>query len=204
MLAIRLPDVLVAESKKYIILEKICFAYGHEAILAAISYYFSSKNEGNLAKEIPEGYEVWENPTSAQVFLRKQEMRLITKEEEKEIKSALEKWCSVYAKFDIRRRQITIYGSRAEKGFSCLKELLPKIVISDDFAKIISEHVIYMPLLRFTLTDNNKRIFSPERWCFRGSIDDWISLFEHDDGSLRELCEELLPHLGQESFYEIM
>ena len=76
--------------------------------------------------------------------------------------------------------------------------------IPDGFAKIVQAHATYMPLLRFTLIDSNKRIFSTERWCFRGSIDDWISLFEYDDGSLHELCEDLFPHLGQESFYDIL
>src|ERR1700722_3987202 len=184
--------------------KKVYFLHQKITKKGSISYYFSQKNERDLVKAIPEGYEVWENPASSQVFLRKQEMPLITNEEEKEIESALEKWCPVYAKFDIRGRQIIIYGSRAEKGFSSLKKLLSKIAIPDDFAKIAKENVAYMPLLRFTLTDGSKRIFSTERWCFRGSIDDWISLFEYDEGSLRELCEDLFPHLGQESFYDIM
>src|SRR3990167_11329181 len=98
--------------------KKVYFLHQKFTKKGAISYYFSPKNKGDLVKEIPEGYEVWENPTSAQAFLRKQKTCLITKEEEKEIKGALEKWCTVYAKFDIRGRQITIYGSRAEKGFS--------------------------------------------------------------------------------------
>ena len=184
--------------------KKVYFLHKKITKKGSASYYFSPKNEGDLVKEIPEGYEVWENPASSQAFLRKQEIRLITKEEEKEIESALKKWCPVYAKFDIRGRQIIIYGSRAEKGFSSLKQLLPGIVLPDDFAEITKEYVTYIPLLRFSLTDSSKRIFSTERWCFRGSIDDWISLFEYDDGSLCELCEKLFPHLGQESFYDVM
>jgi len=127
-------------------------------------------------------------------------MRLITIKEENEIKNALEKWCPAYAKFDIRGRQITIYGSEVEKGFSSLKTLLQGITSLDAFAKIVMEHVTYMPLLRFTLIDSSKRTFSIERWCFKGSIDDWISLFEYNSGSLRKLSEDLFPHIGQESF----
>jgi hypothetical protein len=184
--------------------KKVYFLHQKINKKGSINYYFSPKNEGNLVKEIPEGYEVWENPVGSQVFLRKQEMRLITKEEEKEIESALKKWCPVYAKFDIRGRQIIIYGSNAEKGFSSLKKLLPGFAIPDDFVKFAKERIVYMPLLRFTLSDSIKRTFSTERWCFIGSIDDWMFLFEYDDGSLRELCEDLFPHLGQESFYDIM
>lgn len=184
--------------------KKVYFLHQKNTKKGSISYYFSPKSEWNLVKEIPEGYEVWEHPASMQVFLRKQEMRFITNEEENEIERALDKWSPVYAKFDIRGKQIIIYGSRAQKGFSSLKKLLPGIAISDDFAKVVKQHVAYMPLLRFTLTDSSKRMFSSERWCFRGSIDEWISLFEYDDGSLGELCEDLFPHLGQESFYDIM
>ena len=168
------------------------------------SYYCSQKSEGELVKEIPDGYEVWENPVNCQVYLRKREEIFITKEEETELKNAITKWCPIRAKFDIRGRQIIVYGYEADtEGYSLLTALLPEFAISD-FAKLLQTHVTYAPLLRFTLTDSHKRIFSPERWCFRGYIDDWISLCDHRSDSLHRLCQKLLPHLGQKSFYDIM
>jgi hypothetical protein len=35
-------------------------------------------------------------------------------------------------------------------------------------------HARYSKMLRFTLTDRKTRRFSLERWCFSGSIDNWI------------------------------
>jgi hypothetical protein len=45
------------------------------------SYYFSRKKTGNIAEAGPEGYEVYEEPTKGQVFLRKARPALITPEE---------------------------------------------------------------------------------------------------------------------------
>ena len=43
-------------------------------------YYFAMKSEGTLAKTIPAGYEIYENP-NAQVFLRRIPPKIITDEE---------------------------------------------------------------------------------------------------------------------------
>ena len=59
----------------------------------------------------------------------------------------------------------------------------------------------YHKMLRFTLTDETTRQFSVDRWCFRGSIDDWFFL---DCGELRKLVEKYCRHLGKESFFELM
>ena len=40
-------------------------------------YHFSMKKEGKLIKKIPDGYEIYEHPTNAQVFLRKEQPILI-------------------------------------------------------------------------------------------------------------------------------
>jgi hypothetical protein len=59
----------------------------------------------------------------------------------------------------------------------------------------------YQKMLRFTLTDETTGQFSVDRWCFRGSIDDWFFL---DCGELRKLVEKYCRHLGKESFFELM
>ena len=60
----------------------------------------------------------------------------------------------------------------------------------------------FTPLLRFTLLDEARRTFQTERYCFRGSIDDWIDVGW--PGLLEKLCKLYVRHLGQESFYELM
>jgi hypothetical protein len=46
-------------------------------------------------------------------------------------------------------------------------------------ANIADQH--YTAMLRFSLDDKEKRQFIAERYCFRGSIDDWIYLSGPDD-----------------------
>lgn len=52
-------------------------------------YFFSSKKDGNLAQNIPKGYEIHEN-VNAQVFLRKVQHKLIFDEELTIIKKELQ------------------------------------------------------------------------------------------------------------------
>jgi hypothetical protein len=57
-------------------------------------------------------------------------------------------------------------------------------------------------MLRFTLVDEEKRLFDAERWCFRGSIDTWISLA--GPRPLETHARKYLPHLNRESFFELI
>jgi hypothetical protein len=59
----------------------------------------------------------------------------------------------------------------------------------------------YQPILRFLLIDPERRLFVPERYCFRGSVDDWISIGPPD--TIRKLAARYLKHLGQDSFFEL-
>ena len=60
----------------------------------------------------------------------------------------------------------------------------------------------YTKMLRFDLVDPNKRIYSAQRWCFRGSIDGWMPLFGW--GTLADIVEKYARHLDQDSFFELM
>ena len=55
-------------------------------------YYFSMKTRGKLPEEIPEGYEIYEHPANAQVFLRKEIPLAITEFEKKLVEKELNKW----------------------------------------------------------------------------------------------------------------
>ena len=59
----------------------------------------------------------------------------------------------------------------------------------------------YQPVMRFTLVDEERRRFGPERFCFRGSVDNWIPI--GPPGSLEQLAAKYLKHLGQDSLYEL-
>ena len=61
---------------------------------------------------------------------------------------------------------------------------------------------LYQKVLRFTLIDEDTRRFAAERWCFLGSIDNWIDL--SGGGELAGLVKRYAPHIGKESFFELM
>ena len=64
-----------------------------------------------------------------------------------------------------------------------------------------ARNVHYMPVMRFVLQDAAKRVFRLERYCFRGSVEDWISIGEPDQ--LKKLTAKFLKRLGTDSFYEL-
>ena len=139
-------------------------------------YFFSMKDQGQLAGSMPEGFEVYENP-DAQVFFRKKLPRIITDHEVAVVREGLRKHAGgQLCMADVREKHIVIYHSRGGD--------------------------LYQKVLRFTLVDEDRRTFAAERWCFLGSIDDWIPL--SGGGDLAKLVQRYGPHIGKDSFYELM
>ena len=78
-------------------------------------------------------------------------------------------------------RQTISYDKRgADRGWDGLRRLASNQRCLVDVQK---EHIVvydsdwgsYQKVLRFTLTDEKSRTFRVQRWCFKGSIDDWIA-----------------------------
>ena len=184
--------------------------YLHQRInnKGTVCYYFSAKTEGNILEKLPEGYEVWEHPETSQVFLRKKLPRIITKIEEGYLYHAIGELSAVkHFRIDIQKDKIVIYTSESVKGFmdvfSSMSEFFPKTP-KLDIDNLTNRFGRYQAMLRFTLVDNKKRHFFAERWCFRGSVDGWITIYSLGSAPLETLCEALFPHLGQESYYDLM
>ena len=169
-------------------------------------YYFSTKTAGKLLDKIPKGYEVYEHPANGQVFLRKIQPKLITDTEKHTVDKCLK--CLNRPRryiYDIKQRIITIYESNQD--IDRLKELFVELAVNglpeDESAltAIIDKAVNYSPVMRFILEDDEKRTFIAERFCFLGSIDDWIYIGGPD--SLNKLVGTYVGHLGKDSLYEI-
>ena len=58
----------------------------------------------------------------------------------------------------------------------------------------------FTPVLRFILADAEQRTFRTERWCYLGSIDDWIDV--HQQGPVERLARQWIPRLGTDAFFE--
>jgi hypothetical protein len=65
----------------------------------------------------------------------------------------------------------------------------------------LDRHAHFTPVLRFILTDAEQRAFRAERWCYLGSIDDWIYIGRW--GPIEQLASEIIPALGTDEFFEL-
>ena len=142
-------------------------------------YYFSMKTDGQLVDEIPDGYEIYEHPSNAQVFLRKAQPRLITDLEEHVVKKYLKKLkTKIPYLVDVKGEIITIFESdkdpdQVKKSYDrLLKYKMPSE--RESLVQWIVESADYIAVLRFILEDEKKRKFNVQRFCFLGSIENWM------------------------------
>jgi len=168
-------------------------------------YYFSMKNQGDLVNKIPDGFEIYEHPANAQVFLRKRKPQIITDLEKYLVDKSLKTIKASYSYIvDIRGEIITIFESnQTMDSFREIFDRYPFFQNKNDsmIDEMFDQSAVYFPTMRFILQDQNMRTFSVERYCDRGSIDDWI--YRGGPDSLDKLLNTFLPHLGQESFFEL-
>ena len=165
-------------------------------------YFFSMKSEGMLVSAIPDGYEIYENP-NAQVFLRKISPQIITPQELAIVREGVKQYAKLdYFIVDVKDKQIIVY--LCDQDVDALMEIgsfgLGKNSVK--MREFLTQSLSYSPMMQFVLDDDQTREFVVSRWCFRGSVDDWIFL----DGStdLKALVKKYARHLGKESFYDLM
>jgi hypothetical protein len=166
-------------------------------------YHFAMQSEGTLAASIPPGYEIYENP-NAQVFLRRIPPRIITDEERHVVKEGMRTYAEVKDyKVDIKGNAIVIYTADQDM------ETLAAIVFDPHASReenarrmqVLRESRHYSDLLRFRLVDDKGRTFQTQRYCFLGSIDDWIDIGK--PGTLARLVKTYVKHLGKDSYVEL-
>jgi hypothetical protein len=170
------------------------------------SYSFTRKLRGEPVDALPEGHEVYERPEDGQVFLRRARPSAIRPEERQLAESSIRALADgVHAIVRAEGKAIIVYLADIEPDarLAILRVLAPMgPADADRLRQGMLRRAGYDKMLRFTLTDPARRRFNAERWCFLGSIDDWY--FLDGDKPLPELLEATVPHLGKESFFELM
>ncbi|MEM7115990.1 MAG: hypothetical protein AAF614_26345 [Chloroflexota bacterium] len=167
-----------------------------------IKYYFSSKPSagGTAVSAIPDGYEVYENP-NGRVFLSKIKPRQITFEEQRIVESGMRQYGKAKRyKVHVRDRMISIMtpvenvdailGYYEEEG----------VALSEERRKYLENMWRWETTMRFILQDEHKRIFTVQRYCYLGRIDDWIDI---GFGELVDLVRQYVPHIDQESYFDL-
>ena len=167
------------------------------------TYYFSLKREGQLAESMPDGFEIYENP-NAQVFLRRIPPQLIIAEERQIVADGMRRYASVEAyRIDVKGKAIVIY--LADQESDALARIFPDYPSSPEekarIMTVLRQQLHYSPMLQFILMDEKQRRFWPQRYCFRGSIDDWIGIGLPD--TLSNVVKTYVKHLGKESYFEL-
>ena len=169
---------------------------------SGVQYYFSMEAKGSLAEAVPPGFEIYES-MQGQVFLRRKRPKLIHEDETASIAREIERVrCENLYKIEIRDKSITIFESSS--GLDRLADFAPFLSPPKSLAakRALQERFAsYQAVMRFVLTDREHRLFTPERFCFRGSVDDWISIGPPEP--LKKLASKYVKHLGRESLYEL-
>ena len=166
-------------------------------------YYFALQSEGTLAKTIPPGDEIYENP-NAQVFLRRIPPQIITDEERYVVEEGMRTSATVQDyKIDFRGNALLIYTAvQAIDALADLfKDLYPDPPANVALMANLRKAVHYSPMLVFQLVDAHRRTFQTQRYCFLGSVEDWIEIGK--PGKLTPLVKTYVTHLGQDSYVEL-
>jgi hypothetical protein len=140
-------------------------------------YHFSMQSEGTLAEIIPAGFEIYETP-NAQVFLRRIPPKIITEEERQIVEDGMRKYAEVQDyKIDVRGNAIEIH--MAHQDSETFREMFTGFRPDLDptqIAAFVAQAVHYFPMMQFLLEDEKRQTFTAQRYCFIGSIDDWIDI----------------------------
>jgi hypothetical protein len=163
-------------------------------------YYFAMQSEGTLAKAIPAGYEIYENP-NAQVFLRRIPPKIMTDEECQIVAEGMRTYATVKDyKIDVKGNALLIYT--AVQDIDALAAIVcnPHASLEENTRRmsLLRQGIHYSPILVFQLVDGTRRTFQTQRYCFLGSVDDWIEIGK--PGKLTQLVKKYVKHLGQDSY----
>jgi hypothetical protein len=163
----------------------------------------SSSDSGKPIEALPNEFEVYESPANGAVSVRRRKPSRILPEEYALVKRlAIELMGDSGTHVELEGDRIIVYTPDTDPALSA--SALARIFgfAVPGIEEWTTQHTRYTPELRFELTDVDRRIYCAERYCYRGSIDGWIPVAE--PRPLERLARKLLPHLGQESFYELV
>src|SRR5262249_14632986 len=106
-------------------------------------------------------------------------------------------------KVDVKGNALLIY--MAEQDIEALAEILsrthPNPLENVELMTLLRKGIHYSPMLVFQLVDATRRTFQALRYCFLGSVDDWIVIGK--PGKWSTLVKKYVKHLGQDSYVEL-
>ena len=164
-------------------------------------YFFARQPKGEPVDSLPAGYQI-EESVNGVVSLIKERPPLIVPEETAAVQAALKRHPRAgNYRLAVKGNQIVVYerqGPDIESLSVLFAELGPLPLSATEHLERSAQ---FTPIMRFALQDAARRQFAAERWCFRGSVDDWISVGH--SGAIETLARQLIPVLGTDEFFEL-
>ena len=162
--------------------------------------YFASKkptsNQATRVEALPAGFEFYENPTNATVVIRRRRPSSLTAAERNLLARLVLEHSSLDCEVIVDADSLVVYSSQRPKINPALEAMIP------GFGKSLVGRSQFEPSFKFTLVNKEQRLFTSFRYCYRSSMEGWIELHERPV-SLETLATRYLPHLGNESFFEL-
>ncbi len=174
-------------------------------------YWCGRKLTGEALDAMPEGYEFREDPASAIVSVRKVQSTEISPLEIKILSDGIREYAGLeHFIVDVEGDSLVVY--LPDRGEDMADEMLERFGGLASFMshrmqqtkEWLMRHSNYTKMMRFLLVDPAKRLFVVQRWCFRGSVDDWIGLGRRTPAPLPDLVRLYAQDLGKDSFYDLM
>jgi len=165
-------------------------------------YFFSKKKDGKLLERIPEGYEIYENPNGL-VFLRRAQPRIFSDEEIAIVENGMRDYTDLeFYKIDTKANAIIIYLPLQD--VDGIKEVISQFSLNTpaQINHTIQRIIRFAPEMQLILTDKEKRLFSLQRYCYRGPTGHWMTLESSSD--LQSLAKKYFKHLGKDSFFDLL
>jgi hypothetical protein len=169
-------------------------------------YSFARQPKGEPVEQIPEGWKISESVNGI-VSLVKDRPAQICLEEVEAVEAAVRRHPKSHNyRVSVKRNRIEVY-ERVGLGPD---ELIAKLrgdglLVPGRASRLrdsLESRAQFTPVLRFILADLEQRTFRTERWCYLGSIDDWIDVGPM--GPVDRLARHWVPKLGTDALFEVV
>lgn len=170
-------------------------------------YFFACESKESVLDAIPVGYEITESVNGV-VSLAKVRPQLISDEELAAVQQFVDKHPKAHQyKVSRKHKQLVIYEGIGPDWVELARDLSEMMRTSltarqeMELRERDAARKQYAAVMRFTLQDEQQRLFNAERMCYLGSVDDWIPIRVAQP--LAKLARALIPTLGTEAFFDL-
>jgi len=168
-------------------------------------YVFAREPKGELVAQIPDGWTISESVNGVVSLVKDRPAQILPQEVELVEAAVARHPKARNYRVAVKHNRIEVYerlGPDADKVLGILATLGSEVSGRVDQLRTMMDHSArFTPVLRFILDDEKQRSFHTERWCYLGSIDDWI--YVGRAGPLDELGREWVLRLGTDALFVV-